>query len=322
MELSRIGLGCVTFGREIDQASSFQVLDRALELGINFFDTAEAYGGGQARAARLRQQGLGDEREVSGEFHSSEITLGRWLSERGCRERIVLQTKVSPPLGGRRVLESLEASLRRLQTDHVDFLLLHAFDKNTPLLETIEALAAAVESGQARHIGCSNFSANQLADALELAEQRNLPQLQALQCNYNLVMRDAEQDLFPLCRQRQISVQTYSPLAAGFLTGKYNDGSIPAGSRFHVLPGHTGIYFKPEKFEIASRLNDLSRKLQVPAPRLAMAWVLKNPSIDTVLIGARHDGHIMNALEALAQPFDEGWQRELFNSRSEAPVDG
>jgi len=312
VEVSRLGLGCVTFGREIDQAASFAVLDRALGAGINLLDTAEAYGGGQSLEGRKARLGTEDVREASTERHSSELILGRWLKERGCRERVVLQTKVTPPLRRERIIESAEASLRRLQTDYVDIFMLHAFDPRTPWAEAQEALDHLVRSGKARTVGCSNFTAEQLASVPAGA-------MAVTQFNYNLAVRDAEASLFDVCRERGIGVETYSPLGAGFLTGKYNtlQRELPSGSRFDLVPGHADVYFHDAKFRVVDRLATLAAHVGIPAARLAMAWVLQRADIDCVLIGARHAEHIENALEATRTKFSPAWNEHL----SEKPLE-
>jgi len=158
--VSSIGLGCVTFGREIDAAASFAVLDRALDLGVTLLDTAEAYGGG-----------------------CSEEIVGAWLVQRGARDKIVLTTKVRPPLGGSRVLESAEASLRRLRTDAVDLFLLHSWDASAPLDETLGALDTLVRQGKAHAVGCSNVAAWQLCKALRRQDVRGWAHMEAVQLN-------------------------------------------------------------------------------------------------------------------------------------------
>jgi aryl-alcohol dehydrogenase (NADP+) len=306
IEVSRIGLGCVTFGREIDEAASFAVLDIALEAGINLLDTAEAYGGGQSFEGRRAKSGSDDVREATTERHSSELILGRWLADRGCRGQVVIQTKVTPPLGRQRIIESAEASLRRLQTDFIDVFMLHAFDARTPIDETFDALSQLVRAGKARTVGCSNFSAEQLAGMPARA-------MAVTQFNYNLAVREAEASLFDLCRARGIGVETYSPLAAGFLTGKYNTRvrDLPRGSRFDLAPAHADVYFHDENFRVVDRLAALAARSGIPAARLAMAWVLQRPEIDCVLFGARHGDHVQNAVEALGIRFDPAWNRML-----------
>ena len=297
LDVGRLSLGCVTFGREIGENESFAILDHAVDgCGINLLDTAEAYGGGR-----------------------SEEVVGKWLAtRRGARERVHLQTKVTPPLGRRRVLESLEASLRRLQVDAVDVFMLHAFDPATPVWETLEALGEIVRAGKARFVGCSNFTAGQLAAALALADDDDASRgrLDVAQFNYNLVVRGAEETLLPACRRHGVAAQTYSPLGAGFLTGKYAPGRpVPAASRFDVIPGHQGIYFHEDKFLVAGRLSRLAARVGIPAPRLAAAWVLQNDDVDTVLVGARSRDHVDSAVAALDVRFDADWNEELIHGR-------
>lgn len=289
---------------------------------MNLLDTSEAYGGGQSREGR-RRQGVDDVREVSEEFHSSELILGRWLSERRCRDDVLVQTKILPPLDRQRVLDSIDASLRRLQTDYLDLLLFHAPDANTPIEESLDALGIAIRAGKVRVGGCSNFSAAQLAAALDAADAHALPRTNVTQFNYNLAIRDAEHALLPLCRERRVGVQTYSPLGAGFLTGKYDPAARnpPAGSRFDVVPGHRDIYFHDEKFRMVQRLRDLSTRTKIPVAQLAVAWVLKNPAVDTVLIGARTPQHVASAIAALEVSFEPGWERALLGEeKGEVPM--
>lgn len=309
----RLSLGCVTFGREIDERTSFAVLDHATSAGLTLLDTAEAYGGGQSLAARRKGESGGEVREASEEFHSSELILGRWLAGRPeRRERVMVQSKVTPPLTRERILGSLDASLGRLRTDYLDGFLLHAFDSNTPLEESLGAMGEAIRMGKVRHAGCSNFTAGQLSEAMGLARS-GAARLEFAQFNYNLAFRDAESDLLPLCRSQGIGVQTYSPVGAGFLTGKYRGGAerVPAGSRFDLVPGHVGVYFHADKFAAAERLAALAARTGIPAARLAVAWVLRNRDVDTVLIGARCPAHIDNALAAVEITFEPEWMDEL-----------
>jgi aryl-alcohol dehydrogenase-like predicted oxidoreductase len=299
IETARLVLGAVTFGREIDQDASFALLDYAVEHGIELIDTAEGYGGGQARAGRTRQQGFEDTREVSGEFHSSELIIGRWLKARNCRRQIILQTKAAPPLDRARLLSAVEASVNRLETDYVDLYLLHAFDPDVPIAEILGTLGEIMQAGKARVVGCSNFTDTQLRDALQVADQAGLPRLSVIQSNYSLVVRDIEDGLLPLCRDEKVGVQAYSPLGAGFLTGKYpTPDTVVKRSRFHIVPAHGDIYFHPDKFAQLARLQEVAARTKIPATQLAISWVLANPLVDCVLIGARKAEHIANAITA------------------------
>jgi aryl-alcohol dehydrogenase-like predicted oxidoreductase len=304
---SRIGLGCATFGREIREETAFRIMDYAVERGITLFDTAEGYGGGQARQYRKKRLGLDDEREVSGEMHSSEKIIGRWLRASGMRKRIVLLTKVATNFTRQHVREALHASLERLQTDAVDLYLYHSYDSNTPAEESVAAMGDALDSGLVRAGGCSNYSGAQLAAALNVKRV-----FEVIESNYNLVAREIQQDVLPLARRESIGVLTYSPLAAGFLMGKYTPdrSALPKGTRFHVIPDHADVYFSERNFRWVALLQGMSERIKVPAARLAMAWVFQNTAIDVVLVGARSTEHLDNALEAIDQSFAADWLAE------------
>ena len=310
---SRIALGCVTFGREIDQATSFDLLDYAIDADINLLDTSEAYGGGQSRAARQQRTGYVDEREATNEMHSSELIIGRWLAERKRRDNVIVQTKLIPPLDRARVAAGIDACLKRLQTDYIDILMFHAPDPASPLIEGLQAFDDALKAGKIRAMGCSNFSVSQLSAAVELSQSTGCPRLDVTQFNYNLAMRDAEREMLSFCRAHNIGVETYSPLGAGFLTGKYRRDmtTLPGRTRFDVLPAHRDVYFHDEKFDAVDRLAELSRQCGLPMARLAVAWVLQNQSVDSVLIGARAREHIDNALEATELVFRDDWNQHL-----------
>ena len=276
LQVSSIGMGCVTLGREIDRKVSFQVLDHALERGITLYDTAEAYAAGE-----------------------SESVLGEWMAARQVRDRIVLATKVRGTLTRERVLTSAEASLTRLKTDRIDLLQLHSWDDETPLRETLEALAVLVEQGKVRHVGCSNWMAWHLCKGLLLAQEDGCARMQSVQPPYNLVQREIEPDVLPLCADQGIGVISYSPLAAGFLTGKYRRGrDVPQGTRFDVIPGHQRIYFTDHGYAVLERLEHVAAQSRRSMIQLALAWVLRRPGITSVLVGARHTAHLDQAFEA------------------------
>ena len=276
LRVSSIGLGCVTFGREIDEAASFAVMDHALDRGINLFDTAEAYAQGR-----------------------SEEVVGQWIKARGLRDRIVLATKVTPPLGEARVLDAAEASLRRLQVDVIDLYQLHAFDPKTPIEATLAALHKLVEQGKVRYVGCSNFAAWQLCKALWKADVNGWPRLESVQPNYNLAIRDIEAELLPCCADQQVGVITYSPLGAGFLTGKYSrDKTAPPGARFDIMPGHWSIYEGELAFQRMEKLRAKAAETGRSMINLALAWVIGQPGVTSMLIGCRTTAHVDQAFEA------------------------
>lgn len=275
LSVSAIGMGCVTFGREIDRATSLSIMDYAFEHGLTLFDTAEAYGQG-----------------------SSETVVGEWLQDRRLRDHIVLATKVTGTLTRERILSSAEASLKRLQTDHIDLLQTHVWDDTTPLEETLDALTTLVNQGKVRYVGCSNYTAPQLSAALALSDQGQV-RMASVQPPYNRVQRDIEAQLLPLCVRENVGVLSYSPLAAGFLTGKYRPGqAIPPGTRFDVIPGHQDIYFTEQGFRVLRELDELVRTTGLTHVQLALSWVLRQPGITSVLVGARNTSQIDQALEA------------------------
>ena len=277
MQVSSIGLGCVTFGREIDATTSFDVLDRAVDRGINLLDTAAVYGDG-----------------------ASEEVIGRWLRDRATRSRVLLATKVSGRLTPDRIERSVEASLRRLGTDRIELLQAHDWDGQTPIDDTLEALDRLVQRGLVRFCGCSNWEPDQLRQALALAAREGWSRLESVQPIYNLVDRRIEHGLLGLCGEVELGVITYSPLGAGFLTGKYRRGGpVPQGTRFEIKSAHQGIYFTDHGFRVMEGLRVLADGTGLPMARLALAWVLGRSGPTSVLIGARHPHHIDQAFEAL-----------------------
>jgi len=303
--LPRIGLGCVTFGREIDERASFEIMDYAAANGLRVFDTAESYGGGE-----------------------SERIIGRWRRQRQ-RGPIALMTKVSYRFDRSGIREALSRSLDRLNAAYIDYYLLHRYDPVTRIEEVLEALTQAVDEGKVRMIGCSNFDRTQMHMALEASERHGFVRFSVNQVPYNLALRDIERGLLADCLAAGVAVAGYSPLGAGFLTGKYNratnqallDGGaeagggtspvVPPGSRFDVVPAHRDIYFQPELIEVVERLRHMSAQTQVPMERLALGWALKNQAIDCVLVGARSVSSLRNAVELRDRPLPGAWLREM-----------
>ena len=208
-------------------------------------------------------------------------------------------TKVAPPLTPEHVVASVEASRRRLRLNCLDVLLLHQPDPIAPIEPTLEVLNQLVRDGKVRHLGGSNFSAAQLRTILDIQARRGLARMAVVQPIYNLVHREIETDLLPLCSQEGLGVVTYSPLGAGFLTGKYTpNGAIPPGTRFDIKPGHQSIYFSENGFRILTDLRSESERTGTPMIRLALAWVFRQPGIASVLVGARTPAHLDQALAA------------------------
>jgi len=298
LSVSRIGMGCVTFGREIDEAASFAVADRAFERGVTLFDTADCYAVG-----------------------ASETVLGRWIADRGVRNRIMLATKVGGPMSTdpkdrgcsrRHIMQSLEGSLSRLGVDHIDLYYVHCWDADVPPLETLEALSYAVTQGKVRAIGCSNYAAWQLCRMLWLAEAHGLERFAVVQPAYSLVKREVEQEMIPLCRDQEIGIVSYSPLAAGFLTGKYRKGqTVPAGTRFAVRPLHQNKYFHDSCFRILEALSAKARAMSVSIIHLALAWALTQPAVASTLIGARNPAQVDQAFDAMELDMSDALREEL-----------
>lgn len=288
-----MGLGCVTFGREITRDASFAVMDYAFARGIRLFDTAEAYAGGE-----------------------SERIVGEWMASRGVRGDVLLVTKVLGKTPPERVAGALQASLERLRCDAVDLYLYHSFDATAPVDERVAAMDAIARAGLAAGIGCSNYDGAQLRESLAAADRLGVQRFSAVQVNYNLAAREIDEPggLLDAAGDGAVDVMTYSPLAAGFLTGKYataDRAAIPPGTRFGVIPGHADIYFNERNFATLARMRGLSERTGLGMERLAMGWVLANPRVRTVLVGAREPRHLDNALASLAEPLRGEWMEEL-----------
>lgn len=276
LNVSSIGLGSVTFGREIDLETSFSILDYAMDKEINLIDTAEVYSAG-----------------------GSEEVLGHWLSRNGNRQKVVLATKIAPPLGRERVLQFADDSLRRLQTDIIDLYQLHAYDDSTPFEETLDALNTLVEQGKVRYVGSSNFASWQLCKALWIADVNGWAPMVSVQPNYNVAIRDIEAEVLPFCADQNIGVISYSPLGAGFLTGKYTKTwTAPKGTRFDVMPDHWEIYENDTSMRRMEGLREVAAETGISMVQLALAWAIGQPGITSVLIGCRTTSHVDQAFQA------------------------
>ena len=276
LNVSSIGLGSVTFGREIDLETSFSILDYAMDKEINLIDTAEVYSAG-----------------------GSEEVLGHWLSRNGNRQKVVLATKIAPPLGRERVLQFADDSLRRLQTDVIDLYQLHAYDDSTPFEETLDALNTLVEQGKVRYAGSSNFASWQLCKALWIADVNGWAPMVSVQPNYNVAIRDIEAEVLPFCADQNIGVISYSPLGAGFLTGKYSKTwTAPKGTRFDVMPDHWEIYENDTSMRRMEGLREVAAETGISMVQLALAWAIGQPGITSVLIGCRTTSHVDQAFQA------------------------
>ena len=276
LRLSRIGLGCVTFGREIDEGAAFAMMDAARERGITVFDTAAAYGGG-----------------------ASERVLGAWLaSRRPAAGEVVVATKVLPPFTAEHIAASVRGSLERLERSSVEMLYLHRWDATAETAEAVMALDALVREGRVGAVGVSNFSAEQLGRFLRLQEELGAGRARVLQNNNNLAIREVDAEVRRLCAGAGMAIVTFSPLGAGFLTGKHRAG-VAAGSRFELIPGHQGLYFQTEAERRLARLEAVAARTGRSQVELALAWALHQPQVATVLVGGRTPAHLEQAFAAL-----------------------
>lgn len=304
-------LGTMTFGLQCDRETSFAILDAALAGGIDFLDTADAYPLG----------GLFDT------MGRTEEILGEWMQARGNRDQILLATKCAAPTGPgpnrsglsrHHIVRSIEQSLRRLRTNWIDLYQSHFFDAATPIDETLRAFDDLVRAGKVRHVGCSNHPAWRLGEALRAADQLGVAGYASVQPRYNLLYREIETELLPLCRAQGLGVLVYNPLAGGFLSGKHKPGEPEKGTRF-TLGFAAGIYreryWQDAQFEVVESLVRACRERGVSLATAAIAWVLEQPGISSAIIGASRPDQLPASLAApdfsfdtdLRRLFDEAW---------------
>ncbi len=274
LRVANISLGCVTFGREIGEEESFHIMDFALSCGIKLFDTASDYAEG-----------------------ASEKVIGAWLWKNRTRKKVLLATKLKPPYTRNNILRSCDESLSRLKTSVIDLFQLHQFDESILAGEALETLQEIVTSGKVRFTGVSNFSAHQLQKVILHQTDLGLDTFSSVQNNYNLAVRDADEDLFTFCKKEEIGMISYSPLGAGFLSGKYAD-KIPEGTRFQIRPAHKTVYFNDKGYKALNQLTSVSKETGYSMVHLALAWVLHRPGITTTLVGARNRAQVDQAVQA------------------------
>jgi aryl-alcohol dehydrogenase-like predicted oxidoreductase len=271
-------LGGNVFGWTADESHSFAVLDAYVDRGGNFIDTADVYSTWVPG-------------HVGGE---SESILGRWLATRKNRSHVIVATKVGSPMGTapdaqglsrRYIMEEVEASLKRLQTDYIDLYQAHRDDSDTPLDETLSAFNDLIRQGKVRVIGASNYSAERLREALQISEKHGYAHYESLQPPYNLVNRaEYERDLEPLCVQQGLGVITYSSLASGFLSGKYRLGqALPSSPRARGIQER---YMNDRGFHIVEQLDRIATVQHATVSQVALAWVMQQPSITAAIASA------------------------------------
>jgi len=289
IEVSRLCLGTMTFGRESDAETSRAVFDRAVDAGVNFFDCANVYASGE-----------------------SERLLGQFL--RGRRDQCIVTSKCGfasgegprnhRGLSRRHIMQAIDASLARLGTDYLDLYFAHYFDAQTPVEEILRAMDDLVSAGKIRHFGVSNWSAWQIMKALGLSHFRGWNRIACVQPMYNLVKRQAEVEILPMTASEGLGAITYSPLGGGLLTGKHRFDRRPEGSRLATNEMYGRRYGDIRLFETAEKFQGLAEEKHMHCATLAVAWVAKNPAITAPIIGARNLEQLEPVLAAGAFDMD------------------
>jgi aryl-alcohol dehydrogenase (NADP+) len=315
LKVSRICLGAMTYGSKkwrpwvLEEEESRPFIRRALELGINFFDTADMYSLGV-----------------------SEEILGRALKDFGPpRDRLVIATKLFSPVGDdpnqrglsrKHVMHSIDDSLRRLGTDYVDLYQIHRFDPSTPIEETLQALDDVVRAGKALYVGASSMWAWQFAKMLYAADRLCLTRFVTMQNHYNLVYREEEREMIPLCRDEGVGLLPWSPLARGFLAGNRRAEGYGDTERAKTDDLAQRYYYQPSDFAIVDRVTEIAAKRGVPNAQIALAWILRQPGVTAPLIGASKMRHLDDAVAALDIGLDDSELNALAEPYQPHPVLG
>ena len=271
VKVSELCLGTMIYGRQVDEATSIKIIKKAVERGINFIDTADIYTEGR-----------------------SEEIVGKAIE--GMRDEIVLATKVWGTMGPgpndkglsrKHIMRSVNASLKRLGTDYIDLYQIHRPDPTTPLKETLTALNDLVRTGKVHYVGCSTAPVRWVEKALRISAVNDLESFVSLQPRYNIIERDIEREILPLCVEEGIGVIPYSPLAGGVLTGKYRpDTPFPEGSRGQLRPERIRRNLTPHNLEILTVMEQISEETGLSMSQLSLAWLLANAAITSPIIGA------------------------------------
>jgi len=297
VKVSRLCLGAMTYGSKkwrpwvLDEEEARPFIRRALELGINFFDTADMYSDG-----------------------ISEEVLGRALKDFGPgRDRLVVATKVYNPMGDdpnlrglsrKHIMHGIDDSLRRLGMDYVDLYQIHRFDPSTPIEETLEALNDVVKAGKALYIGASAMWAWQFMKMLAASDRLGLARFATMQNYYNLVYREEEREMIPLCRQEGVGVIPFSPLARGFVVGNRRKEDYGETVRAKTDEFSRRQYYRPQDFTVVDRLTEIARKRGLNNAQMGLAWVLHQPGVTAPIIGASKPHHLEDAIAALSIKLD------------------
>lgn len=314
LNVSRICLGCMSFGDPDwrswvkGDAESRLFFARALELGVNFFDTADVYSVGK----------------------SEEVT-GRALRDMARRDAVVIATKVyyklapglvRAGLSRPHIMQAIDDSLRRLDTDYVDLYQIHRFDTETPIEETLEALADVVKAGKARYIGASSMAAWQFATMLHTSDRHGWPRFVSMQNHYNLVYREEEREMMPLCRAENIGVIPWSPLARGFLSGTRQRGRRDGTEREIQDAFAHRLYYSEADYEIVDRVVAVATELGVTPSQVALAWLLKQPGVAAPIVGTTKMAHLDDAVAATSLTLSDDHCRFLEERYQPHPVLG
>jgi len=300
LKVSELCLGTMTFGKQSDEATAFAIMDVAWQAGINFIDAADVY-------------------PVPPSFDlvgRTEEIVGRWL--KGKRDQFVLATKCGNAmstgpndsgLSRKHILEAIDASLRRLQTDYVDLYYVHRPDPDTPIEETLRALEDVVRGGKARYLGCSNFTAWEIAKSLWTSDKLHLARFDVLQPRYNLLFREIENEIFPLCRDEGLGVVVFNPLAGGFLSGKYRREEEPSeNTRFGLFRDSTSLYreryYKDHHFQVVDEMKRFFEPRHRRLVHVALAWVLAQSNLTAAIVGASKPEQLKDTLGSLDVKLD------------------
>jgi aryl-alcohol dehydrogenase-like predicted oxidoreductase len=312
IKVSQLSFGCMTYGDPawhewvLDEAAARPFYKAALDLGINYFDTADLYSHGR----------------------SEEVT-GRLLKEMARREEMVIATKVCRPMGPgpnqqglsrKHIMDSIDASLRRLQTDYVDLYVIHRFDYGTTMDETIEALHDVVKAGKVRYLGASSMWTWQFAQMLTMQRERGLSQFVSMQNLYNLVYREEEREMIPFCRSAGIALTPYSPNARGFLAGNTRSDSTSLRGSTDKMTRNWKLGASTEDQQIADRVGEVADRLGVSRATVALAWVLGKPGITAPIVGASKPHHLEDAKKALDLTLDAETVKYLEEPYKPKPV--
>ena len=291
LKVSRICLGCMTYGTSqwrdwvLDEDKARPFFKRALELGINFFDTADVYSNGM-----------------------SEQVTGRALRDFVKRDQVILATKVNGRTGPgpndkglsrKHILDAIDASLARLGMDYVDLYQIHRYDEETPIEETLDALNDVVRAGKARYIGASSMASWQFAKMLATSERHGWTRFVSMQNHYNLIYREEEREMNPLCRAEGVGLIPWSPLARGFLAGNRTADKTGETTRSKSDAFAHSMYYQESDFEIVERVSELAKKHGKPNMQIALAWLLHQPNVAAPIIGASQINHLEEAAAAV-----------------------